>query len=128
MSTAIQELVNAFLDVTLGMTRGKDGVTLTPTDAMTCGADGYLHFSVPLTVGEEAAWWSLGCEHAVPSQVSTNLLRPATLSGGPITGKGYAVRKGKGTMVATGEAWQDGKMLALVTVNFVHFEKRAETA
>ena len=122
--------MNHFLDRNLELKRGKDvggdgvHVVLDPKLKMASGDDGYLHFSVVTTVAEEASWWALDSEHAVPSQVSVSLLRPATVSGGTITGVGRILRKGKNVMVAQGDTMQGGKLICQVTATFVYFEKK----
>lgn len=122
--------MNRFLDNTLALRRGFNiggddtHVVLEVTEAMTNTSDGFLHFSIPTTVAEEAAWWSLQEEHAIPLGLNASFLRPANMNWGPITGIGRVIRKGQGVMVAEGEAWQNGKLIYKVTVNFVRFEKR----
>lgn len=114
---------NLYLDHTLRMRRGPDGVELDPKDCMGSG-DGYIHFSVVTTVGEEAAWQCLGDDHAVPAQVTVNLLRPASVHDGMITGIGQVLRIGKGVMVSEATVCQNMKLIAKVTVTFVHFVKQ----
>lgn len=114
---------NLYLDNTLKLLRGPDGVELYPKDGMGSG-DGYIHFSIVTTVGEEAAWWAIGNEHAVPATVTVQLMRPATVRGGVITGVGMCIRAGKNVMVSEGTVLQDMKVIAKVTVTFVHFVKR----
>lgn len=115
--------VNLYLDHTLRLRRGPDGVELDPRDCMGSG-DGYVHFSIVTTVGEEAAWQALGNEHAVPASVNVQLLRPAEVGKGVITGIGKILRAGKNVMACEATVCQDMKLLALVTVTFVHFVKR----
>lgn len=114
---------NLYLDHTLKLRRGPDGVELYPKEGMGSG-DGYIHFSIITTVGEEAAWQCLGDDHAVPATVSVQLLRPGQVSKGVITGIGHILRAGKGVMACEASVCQDLKLLAKVTVTFVHFVKR----
>lgn len=124
-ATVKPELIsNMYLDHTLKVMRGPDGVELQPQEGMTCSADGYLHFSIPTTVGEEAAWWAVGDDHAIPAQISVQLLRPAHVADGPLTGKGYVLRHGVTVIGSEATVCQNLKLIAKVTVLFVHFEKR----
>jgi hypothetical protein len=50
---------NLFLDHTLNLKRGPDGYELMPEVGLGVG-DGYIHFSVIATMGEEAAWQVIG--------------------------------------------------------------------
>lgn len=114
---------NVFLDTTLKLHRGGEPVKLYPTMAMANCPEGYLHFSIPTIVAEEAAWWALEEEHAVPASMTINLLRPAHVLGGAIIGYGEQIRKGKSVLTACGSAMQGGKQIALVVVTFIRFEK-----
>jgi acyl-coenzyme A thioesterase PaaI-like protein len=113
---------NLYLDYTLGVKRGPDGVEMQPEACMTCSKDGYLHFSIATTLGEEAAWWAVGDEHAVPANVSVQLMRPAHVAKGKLIARGTVLRLGKNVMCSEAEVVQDMKVIAKVT--FVHFEKR----
>lgn len=114
---------NLYLDHTLRLRRGPDGVELDPREGMGSG-DGYIHFSVVTTVGEEAAWQALGHEHAVPVHVSVELLRPAHVDEGMVVGIGEILRAGSAAMVCRGTVTQAMKLIAHVTVTFVPFIKR----
>lgn len=122
-ATVTPELsLNLYLDHTLRLRRGPDGVELEPKEGMGSG-DGYIHFSIITTVGEEAAYWVIGSDHVAPACVSVQLLRPARIDGGLITGVGCLLRAGKHVIVAEGTVMQDMKLLAKVSVTFVHFIK-----
>ena len=114
---------NPFLDHTLKLRRGPDGVEMMPECGMCSSEDGFLHFSVIVTIGEEAAWQAVGDDHAVPATVSVHLLRPAHINAGCITGKGILLRAGKRVIVSEGTVMQGLKLIAKVTATFVHFEK-----
>lgn len=116
---------NLYLDHQLKLKRGPDGTELEPTDCMGSG-DGYIHFSIITTIGEEAAWQALGDEHAVPCNVTVNLLRPGHIAKGTITGIGRILRAGTGVMVCDATVCQDGRLLAMVTATFVPFVKRPD--
>lgn len=109
------------------MQRGPEGVELLPEQGMCSGEDGFIHFSVVARVGEEASWWAIGDDHAVPASVFVQLMRPAHVDGGPITGKGILQRAGTGVIVSEGVVMQDMKEIAKVSVTFIHFVKRAVT-
>lgn len=115
---------NPFLDHCLKMRRAPDGVEMMPEHGMCSGDDGYIHFSIIATIGEEAAWQAVGDDHAVPANVSVNLMRPANISAGCLTGTGVLLRAGKNVIVSEGTVMQDMKLIAKVTATFVHFEKR----
>ena len=117
--------VNPYLDKFLQLERGENGseVVLNPSGPMCSGRDGYVHFSIVATVAEEAAWQAIGDEHAVPSSISISLLRPAHITGGEIVGSGEVLKNGRQVISSCGYAYQGGKLLAHVTVSFVHFEK-----
>lgn len=118
-----QLTTNLYLDGTLKLLRGPDGVELYPKEGMGSG-DGYVHFSVITTVGEEAAWWAIGNDHAVPAHVSVELMRPARVDKGVIIGIGQCLRAGKNVMVSEGTVMQGMDLIAKVTATFVHFVKR----
>lgn len=122
-ASVVPELTtNLYLDHTLKLRRGPDGVELDPKEGMGSG-DGYVHFSIVTTVGEESAYWAVGCDHVAPACVSVQLLRPARVDGGVITGVGCLLRAGKQVIVAEGTVCQDMKLIAKVTVTFVLFVK-----
>lgn len=112
---------NLYLDHLLKMKRGPDGVELEPEMAMGSG-NGFCHFSIVTTVGEEAAWWAVGDEHAIPASVEVKLLRPASVHRGTILGRGTVLRLGKSLMMSEGVVTQGTILLAKVTVTFVHYE------
>lgn len=114
---------NLFLDHVLKLRRGPDGVELDPRDCMGSG-DGYIHFSIVTTVGEEAAWQVLGEEHAVPASVNVLLCRPAEVRKGIIIGTGEIVRAGANVMHCKGIVTQDMKTICEVAVTFTRFVKR----
>jgi acyl-coenzyme A thioesterase PaaI-like protein len=114
---------NLFLDHTLNIKRGPDGTELMPQVGLGVG-DGYIHFSVIATLGEEAAWQVIGDEHAVPCHVAIDLLRPAHVDGGLITARGHLLRAGRSVICSEATVCQNHKPLAKVTATFVHFEKR----
>lgn len=116
--------INPWLDGALQLKRGHAEVKVLPRREMCTGYDGYIHFSLPLTIAEEAAYWALDEEHAVPAQISVSLLRPAHVNNGPIIGFGDRIRKGASVLTATGSAIQGGKQICHVTVTFIKFEKR----
>lgn len=111
---------NLFLDHVLKMRRGPDGVELVPEMCMTSG-DGYLHHAIVSCVGQEAAYWVVGDEDAVACDVHSQLLRPAMVDKGLIIGIGRLLRVGKTTMVSEACVTQDMKLLAKVSVTFVHY-------
>lgn len=114
---------NLFLDHCLNMKRGPDGTELMPKEGLGVG-DGYIHFSVIGTLGEEAAWWAIGDEHAVPCHVGIDLFRPAHASAGLITARGNLLRAGASVICSEATVCQNHKLLAKVTANFVRFVKR----
>jgi acyl-coenzyme A thioesterase PaaI-like protein len=119
--------LNPYLDVTLRVKRGPDGVELIPTDAICVGQDGYVHFSIIATLGEEAAWWAIGDDHAVPASVSVQLMRPAHIDAGPLIAIGECLRTGSQVIVSEGIVMQAGKIIAKVTAMFVPFVKQPRT-
>lgn len=121
IAVAPKLVLNPYLDMVLKLKRGPDGVECDPEDCMASGQDGYIHFSIVTTIGEEAAWWAVGHDHAVPAAVSVQLLRPAHVGEGTLLGKGCALRLGKSIIVSEAVVTQGMKTICKVTANFVHF-------
>lgn len=113
---------NHYLDSLLSVRRGPDGVEFDPKD-MFCSGDGYLHFSIPTTLGEEAAWWAVGHDHAVPCNVQVQLLRPGRIDAGLVVAKGELLRAGKQIVASEGRVYQAFNLLAVVSVTWTIFYK-----
>jgi hypothetical protein len=120
-------VVNPFLDSTLELKRTPRLVALAPNMNLASSRDGYLHFSIPTVVGEEAAWQALNEEHAVPAAVNVQLLRPAKVNAALI-GRGEVLRKGRGVLVSEGRVTQNQNLVAVVTVTFTRFVKQEASA
>jgi acyl-coenzyme A thioesterase PaaI-like protein len=86
--------------------------------------DGYIHFSIITTLGEEAAWQIIGNEHAVPCQISVQLLRPAHVADGLITARGNLLRAGASMIYSEATVCQNHKLIAKVNATFTIFQKR----
>ncbi len=133
-------MANMFLDKTLGLARGysvigEDGkleVRYRPQRDHCAGSfmrgwmsdDQYIHAAVLTTVGQEAAWWAVGNDHAVTVQMEARFVRRALLSEGEIVGRGVCLQNGSRIMQARGEVYQKDRLVAVVTASFVESEKR----
>ena len=123
---------NPYLDETLGIKRGclprgceyATAPYLDPTDALVTGS-GHLHFSIPTTLAEEAAWWAVGEAHAVPASVHVSL-HAAAKARGRIMSMGTVLRRGNRIFHARGETWQEGRLLCTVEVTFTKLDAQGK--